>query len=217
MKLQGIGEKSVIKIILYDLDGVLVNACDWHYESLNRALSDICGFKIDRKDHEETYNGLPTRSKLELMISKNLIVKEDASKIWKLKQTYTEDTIKDLASIDEEKILIHKITKRMGISSMCVTNSIRHTAMLMLENTGQLDLLSGIVSNEDVICPKPDPEGYSIGMKVLTSAPEETLIIEDSDVGYAAAKASGAHVARVKDASEVTLDLVCKSIIKYNG
>ncbi len=207
----------MIKAILYDLDGVLVDACDWHYESLNRALSEVCNFKISREDHESIYNGLPTKSKLKLMMTNGLVKKEETKKIWKLKQEYTEDTIKDLAKIDSEKVLIHNITKMMNISSMCVTNSIRHTAMLMLENTGQLELLSGVVSNEDVMSPKPDPDGYMIGMKLLTVSPDETLIIEDSDVGYCAAKASGAHVVRVKNSKDVTLDLVCRNIIKYNG
>jgi len=42
----------IIKAILFDLDGVLVDACDWHYYSLNRALEEVVGFSIDRKDHK---------------------------------------------------------------------------------------------------------------------------------------------------------------------
>ena len=34
----------MIKAILYDLDGVLVDATEWHYESLNAALKEVCGF-----------------------------------------------------------------------------------------------------------------------------------------------------------------------------
>ncbi len=58
--------KNTIKLILFDLDGVLVEAQDWHYEALNRAL-ELFGMPISRYDHLSTYNGLPTRKKLEML------------------------------------------------------------------------------------------------------------------------------------------------------
>ena len=51
----------MIKAILYDLDGVLVDATEWHYESLNEALKEISGFEISRLEHIQTFNGLPTQ------------------------------------------------------------------------------------------------------------------------------------------------------------
>ena len=44
----------MIKAILFDLDGVLVDACDWHYLALNRALDEVVGFTISREDHVST-------------------------------------------------------------------------------------------------------------------------------------------------------------------
>src|SRR5258708_12894956 len=55
-----------IKAILFDLDGVLVDATEWHYEALNRALG-LFGYNIARFEHLTTYNGLPTRKKLEML------------------------------------------------------------------------------------------------------------------------------------------------------
>lgn len=49
-----------IKAILFDMDGVLVDAKDWHYEALNQALS-LFGMEISRYDHLVTYDGLPTK------------------------------------------------------------------------------------------------------------------------------------------------------------
>ena len=206
----------MIKAILYDLDGVLVDACEWHYESLNRALFDTYGFKISREDHEKTYNGLPTRSKLSIMVEKDLIDKKDIDRIWNLKQKHTEKAISDLAKDDEDKITIHKITRLMGMKSACVTNSIEKTAKLMLRNTGQIDYLDVIISNEDVSSPKPDPEGYIKAMRLLGVNPSEVIIIEDSDVGNASARASGGNVVRVRDPYDVTLEKICKSIILHS-
>ena len=62
---QSIGK--MIKAILYDLDGVLVDATEWHYESLNAALKEVCGFIINRDEHVSTFNGIPTIKKLEIL------------------------------------------------------------------------------------------------------------------------------------------------------
>lgn len=51
-----------IKAVLFDMDGVLVEAKDWHYEALNRAL-DVFGLPISRSEHLSQYDGLPTRTK----------------------------------------------------------------------------------------------------------------------------------------------------------
>ena len=52
-----------IKAILFDMDGVLIEAKEWHYEALNRAL-DLFGMPISRYDHLITFDGLPTRKKI---------------------------------------------------------------------------------------------------------------------------------------------------------
>jgi beta-phosphoglucomutase-like phosphatase (HAD superfamily) len=58
----------MIKATIFDMDGVLIEAKDWHYEALNRALN-LFGFEISRYQHLTTYNGLPTRKKLEMLSS----------------------------------------------------------------------------------------------------------------------------------------------------
>ena len=55
-----------IKCILFDMDGVLVDAKDWHYEALNKSLS-LFGLQISRYDHLHTFDGLPTRDKLKII------------------------------------------------------------------------------------------------------------------------------------------------------
>ena len=74
-----------MKAILFDLDGVLVDACDWHYHSLNDALEHYEGYRISYEDHIESFNGLPTSVKLNI-----LGIKPDiAEKIWQMKQDKT--------------------------------------------------------------------------------------------------------------------------------
>ena len=77
-----------IKAILFDMDGVLIDAKEWHYEALNKALSHF-GFLINRDAHLTTYDGLPTKNKLEKLSEAQGLPKGLHEHINKLKQKYT--------------------------------------------------------------------------------------------------------------------------------
>ena len=192
------------KAVLFDLDGVLVDACDWHYESLNRALDKVAGYTISREDHISTYNGLPTDVKLSALVEKGAIKEKYLPTISKLKQELTLEVIEDLCVVDNSKIqLMRKLTQE-GYKIACVTNCIRKTALLMLKKIGVLEYLDCIVSNEDVDKAKPHPEGYLKAMILLETVPANTIIVEDSPKGIQAAKQSGAKVVVVANATQVT-------------
>ena len=79
-----------IKLIIFDLDGVLVDARELHYEALNRALCSVDEkYKIQRDEHLSTYDGLTTTKKLK-MLSENKGLSEDLhDKIHEMKQDMT--------------------------------------------------------------------------------------------------------------------------------
>jgi len=116
-----------IKFIMFDLDGVLVDACDWHYEALNKALEKFKVKPISTEDHVSTYNGLPTKVKLKMMGLNDA----DIDKINIAKQKYTLEIIKNRACIMNEKIKLHEFLKNCNIKIACVTNSIEETAKEM--------------------------------------------------------------------------------------
>lgn len=186
--------------ILFDLDGVLVDACDWHYEALNLALSDF-GFKpISIYDHIHLYNGLPTKLKLNM-----LNVPEDVCDfVNKKKQEYTLNIINKNAKTMSEKIELMTYLKENKIKIGCVTNSIRHTAITMLEKTGQFEYIDILVSNEMVNRNKPYPDCYDYAIDQLQVNNLKTLCVEDSPKGIESAKRSKAqYVWTVKSAKEV--------------
>ena len=205
---------DLIKAILYDLDGVLVDATEWHYESLNEALKEISGFEISRQEHISTFNGLPTMRKLEILFQQKRVLKNDFDSIWSLKQEKTNEIIEKTATLDETKKRLHEGTK--NFKKICVTNSIRQTALLMLEKTFQLPFMDHVISNEDVKAPKPDPEGYLNAISYLNLKPSECLIVEDSPKGIEAAKKSESNVYEVSGYHEVTLENILNKINQFN-
>jgi len=191
-----------IDAILFDLDGVLVDACDWHYEALNAALVGAGYPVIDRESHLSTYNGLPTRVKLQM-----LGVPDDvATSINASKQKHTLDIIQSSANIMHEKIELHEYLKSKGIKIACVTNSIEETAREMLTATGQMPYIDLLVSNEMVARNKPYPDCYNHAITTLGVDPLSCLCVEDSPKGIEAAVGSIAgHIWVVTDTTKVTL------------
>ena len=193
------------KLFIFDLDGVLVEACDWHRDALNAALKESCGYTISQHDHLTIFNGIPTSKKLEILTNMGILPKHSHKKINDLKQEKTIQMIEENAYVRKEKIEMIKEIKKNNHIVCCYTNSIRKTAELMLNKTGIKDMFEKILTNQDVSKPKPDPEGYKFLMMEFGISSEYTYIIEDSPKGIAAAEASGANVIKVKNADDVDI------------
>jgi beta-phosphoglucomutase len=196
-----------IKAVLFDMDGVLIDAQEWHYEALNEVLL-IFGYKITREMHEERYDGLTTLKKLQMLTKEVGLPEHIHEMINRVKQDRTLRIAaqKCFPNVSHQ-VLVSKL-KNKNIKVGVVTNSIRQTTEFMLTYAGLLDSMDVLVTNQDVREPKPNPECYFTAMEILGVPPEETVIIEDSPYGIIAAKASGALVVTVKSVDEVTLDLL---------
>jgi beta-phosphoglucomutase len=151
---------------------------------------------------------------MEILNKQNRLPQSLFQKVWEKKQEKTIEVIEKNASVDPQKIRLHTGTAQYH--RVCVTNSIRKTAVLMLEKTGQIKHMDFVISNEDVSTPKPSPEGYLKAIAKLNLKPVECIIVEDSPKGIAAAKASGANVYEVSGYTEVTLENVMRKIFQFN-
>jgi beta-phosphoglucomutase-like phosphatase (HAD superfamily) len=191
-----------IKAVLFDLDGVLVDATEWHYDALNRALA-LFGYTISRYEHLTTYNGLPTRKKLEMLSVEKGFPRGLHSLTHKIKQKYTrEEILRNCTPVFEKEFMVHQL-KRDGYKLGCCSNSIRDSLELMLRGAGLIELFDFLASNEDVKNPKPDPEMYLAAFKKLKLKPEECVILEDAGHGIEAAKRSGGRLCQVSGFNDV--------------
>ena len=75
------------KLVIFDLDGVLIDSKDYHYDALNQALGPE--YAISREEHVSVYDGLPTKSKLELLTQNKGLPVDQYEKIWRDKQEIT--------------------------------------------------------------------------------------------------------------------------------
>lgn len=185
------------------MDGVLIEARDWHYESLNKALQ-LFGYEISRHDHLVVYDGLPTKRKLEMLTLERGLPRELHGFINEIKQQYTTEMIhaRCRPMFHHEYALAR--LKSEGYRLVVASNSIRSSIDLMMKYAHLDVYLNFVLSNQDVLKGKPDPEIYQLAFSKLKLTPNEVLIVEDSETGIAAARASGGNVLAVRDTSEVT-------------
>ena len=204
---------TMIKLIIFDMDGVLVDARELHYEALNRSLSFFSDdYIISREEHLSTYDGLPTSKKLEMLTKNKGVPKDLHNKIWKLKQQETRKIVDEEMTYDERMRNLLRDLKNRGFQIHVASNSIRDSVKMMLLRKGLIEFVDMFFSNQDVKCPKPSPEMYLRSMTAAGVSPKETIIVEDSHVGRKAALMSGAHLCAVRDPDDVTLDKINEHI-----
>lgn len=202
---------SRIRAILFDMDGVLIDAKDWHYEALNKALG-LFGVEISRYDHLHTFDGLPTRVKLQMLSEGQFLPTELHGFINQLKQMYTAELIHQRCHpLFHHEYALSRL-KQEGYRIAVCSNSIRSTIELMMEKASLMEYVDLIVSNEDVRKAKPDPEMYLTAMERFGLRPEECLVVEDNPKGIQAGKASGAAVLEVASVYDVNYENIMRKI-----
>jgi HAD superfamily hydrolase (TIGR01509 family) len=201
----------MIKLIIFDLDGVLVEAKEIHYDALNKALGEK--YFIDWNEHLSLYDGLKTNQKLEILTERKGLPIDLYKEIWDNKQMYTLQELRNLR-VSPELVTTMTMLTNEGYKLAVCSNSVRKTVLTVLSKLGIIEYFDLILSNEDVKNSKPHPEIYWSAMSIMECLPEETLIVEDSPYGLLAASRSKSHIMRVGSPKEVTYINIHKHLNK---
>ncbi len=200
------------KLVIFDLDGVLIDSRDMHYEALNRALSNIDKkYVIGREEHLSVYDGLPTSRKLNLLTERKGLPVDKHQQVWEDKQV---ETLNIFSKLDNDYELMHyfKQLKDKGYQVAVASNSIRNTVKLVLLKLGLLEFIDYYMSNEDVHRNKPFPEMYWNCMTACNALPKDTVILEDSHIGRQGALDSGSHLIAIENRDHLNQDKIDKIV-----
>lgn len=198
-----------LSAVIFDMDGVLIDARDWHYRALNDALA-IFDANIPYDEHLDRFNGLPTSVKLQTLSEEGRLPFHVHGIVNAVKQ---ERTLREAAALcfpRVEHLLLISWLKANGLKIGVATNSIRHTSQTMLGFAGIIDLLDVLVTNEDVGAPKPAPDAYTMAVSFLKVLPRNVIVVEDTELGVTAALRAGCQVVRVDGVEDVTVSLLEK-------
>ena len=126
----------MIKGLIFDLDGVLVDTKDIHFQALNKALLKVNAKNIiSFEDHSKNFDGLPTSKKLQILLKRSWIKKNQLNKIKFLKQELTEKILKKKIKRNNQVITLFKNFKKkykIGVA----TNAVRKTLDICIKNLG---------------------------------------------------------------------------------
>jgi HAD superfamily hydrolase (TIGR01509 family) len=205
------------KLIIFDLDGVLVDAKKIHYDTLNLALSEVdAKFQISESEHLSIYDGLKTNQKLNLLSKNKGLPISFHEQVWNRKQELTIEAISNLP-LNINLISLFKELRSYGYKLACCSNSIRRSVLVMLSKIGLIEYMDLILSNEDVKNAKPHPEIYWKAMSMMNFLPEECLIVEDSPTGLLSASRSRANILRVDSPSDLKIDKLLNKLKNTNN
>lgn len=200
------------KLVIFDLDGVLIDSRELHYDALNDALRKVGKeFVITREEHLSKYDGLNTTRKLKMLTAEKGLPVSSYDKVWQDKQESTFNLVRGFCKEYLLQTIFRKIKAR-GYKIAIASNSIRETVKLSLLSIGVMDEVDYFVSNEDVSRAKPYPEMYWKCMTTLNALPKNTIIVEDSHIGRQGALDSGAHLLAVENAKEVNSEHMMQRI-----
>jgi len=206
-----------IKLIIFDLDGVLIDSRNIHYIALNSALEEIDSkYTISYEEHLAKYDGHPTSYKLKLLTKDKNLPSILYNQIWQRKQDLTQETILNTFKIDYRICTILQQFKKNGFLIYCASNSIWQTIKNALYKKGFIEYIDYFVSNQEIKNPKPSPEIYYKCFQHANLSPYEVLICEDSPVGLTSAKNSGANICKIENTEDVTFKKIMSYIDKYN-
>lgn len=207
-------ERYAPACIMFDADGVLVDACDIHYEALNKAIlraAEGCLYYcIEIPEHHGRFNGLPTREKLKILTKERGMPEYMHEEIFKLKQMFTHQKLKKLP-IQPDTVNLLVTLRSMGIKTAMCSNAIVESCIAMAKATGVYNLLDAIFGNESVKKNKPAPDIWLKCADALGVKMEDCVIVEDSHIGIESAMAANPRtIVRVSNSKEVNLSLLSK-------
>ena len=198
------------KLVIFDLDGVLIDSRDMHYDALNTALEKIHPkYVISKDEHLSLFDGLPTSRKLSILTDQRNLPPDRHQQIWEDKQ---KATIEIFSNLEHDYELMHYFQqlKNKGYQVAVASNSIRNTVKLVLLKLGILEFIDYYVSNEDVQRNKPFPQMYWKCMTACHALPKDTIIFEDSHIGRQGAIDSGSHLIPIENRNDLKQDKIDK-------
>lgn len=180
-----------IRAALFDLDGVVVFTDKYHYLAW-KELADRHGWHFN----EEINNGcrgVPRMASLEVILCHNGVELPEAEKI-KLADWKNRRYVELLGGICEDDVYpgvvpFLKSLRARGLATGLCSSS--RNAKLVLESLGLAPLFDAVVTGEEIVHAKPDPEIFLLGAKRLGVDPSACVVFEDAPSGVDAALAAG--------------------------
>lgn len=180
----------MLKAIIFDLDGTLVDSLPYHHESWRIFFKNN---NLEEHDFSEVLKEYKGGGTLELMTSVfgDMYTKDELKKMTDDKEIIFRDIYKSKIYPIEGLNKFLDNLKENNILLSIGSNAIRKNVLMTIEELGITDYFSSIICGDEVSKGKPDPEMYLKTLSNLKMDKNECIIFEDSIEGVTAAKNAG--------------------------
>ncbi|MBI5046232.1 HAD family phosphatase [Candidatus Micrarchaeota archaeon] len=209
----------MLKAVLFDFDGVVVQSENAHMETFQELVAPY-GIKITKKQWFEEFTGTGSRGILTtILVRKKLFGKLDFEELLeKRRKMY-------LKKVREGKVILTKGVleflerlEGMGVERAIVSGGHPSHIQGVLAKLGIRKRFSVVISCTEFNAPKPDHRAYLEAVKRLNVKREECLIIEDSVAGCEAAKRAKIRLAVIRSPTSRDLygfDIIVKDFTEF--
>jgi HAD superfamily hydrolase (TIGR01509 family) len=173
------------RAILWDMDGVLVNSMEFHYQAYREVLAEF-GRDLSREEYLTSLIGLRNYVILRRLLGD--LPQQEVERLMAAKENAfrrrVRGNVTPLPGAAELVLRAHEAGLKQAIVSSTPCENIE----LVLNSLGLRSMYDTIVGEEDAQHGKPDPEGFRIGAERLSVAPPECVVLEDAPEGIAGGK-----------------------------
>ncbi|MAG60398.1 hypothetical protein CL619_01295 [archaeon] len=185
----------MIKAIIFDMDGVLIDSPKYNWEAFNQILQKKYGVQIPMQKKKERYLGRSLKEQLEMIrYDYNINEEINVSEFSKEARTIQEQLMKNILVPNPNILNLISEAKKQGIKVAVATSSSKDRAIMILSKTAVYEKLDVFVNCEDVKQHKPHPALYLEAATQLEIDPKQCLVFEDAYSGISAAQAAGMKV-----------------------
>ncbi len=190
----------MLKAVIFDFDGVLVDSELLHFEAFSNILSPL-GVKMSKQQYFDKYLGLSDEELARTVNKEQKLTLSESQLEQLLRQkasVFKELVVSEASIIDGVPAFLQMLADNK-IPMAVYSGALKGEIELILKGAGLRDFFETIVSAEQVKKGKPDPEGFLLALAKLNEKqrppiePHECIVIEDSRWGLEAARNANMH------------------------
>lgn len=182
----------MIKAMIFDLDGVLVDTAKFHYLAWKRLAREWFNMDFTEEDNEQ-FKGVNRVACMKILceMAGVTLSPEDFERGMDLKNGWYVDMVREMTPADVLPGAREYVERMRAEGMKCGIGSASKNCALVLERTGIRDLFDAVADGTVVTKAKPDPEVFLCAACMMDAEPKTCIVFEDAQAGIDAAKAGG--------------------------
>ncbi len=178
------------KAIIFDLDGVLTDTSEYHYQAWKH-LADDEGIPFTHEENDAHLRGVGRRDSLMFLLKGRQVSEDQMQEMMERKNTYYTELIKNMTpkEVVAGGVELLKELRAAGIKT-AIASASKNTATV-LEKLQIASYFDGIADGNSIVNGKPKPDVFVFAAGLVNTPVMECLGVEDADAGIEAIKAAG--------------------------